>query len=278
MLSKSKIGNVTARILLWMWVLFTFFIISLAVMNSFKTSAEIYTNLWAIPVSINWANYENALFTSQMYRYFFNSVFICVMTLLILTIISAMAAYILARFPFKGKWIITALVVFGLGVPEQLLLIPLYRTISAMGLVNSFTGMITVYTSLCVPFTIFVLIGFFTSLPNDIREAAIIDGASESYTFWKVMFPLAQPGLIAVASFNFVWMWNEYLLALVFTNDKSVRTMSLGMYALQNSMTFTIDWGALYAGVVLMFVPAVIVFILLHKYIISGITLGAVKG
>lgn len=278
MLSTSKKGRIVAYTLLGLWLGFIILIIGVAIMNSFKSSAEIYAGIWSLPTAISFKNYQKALFTSQMYRYFFNSVTISASTLVALTIISSMCAYILARYTFKTKKLFIILIIFGLGVPEQLLLIPLYKTLAAINLVNTHLGLITVYTALCIPFTVFVLVGFFTSIPNEVKESAIIDGCSENGAFWRIMFPLAQPGLVAVASFNFVWMWNEYLLALVFTNDKSIRTMSLGMYALQNSMTFTIDWGALFAGVGLMLVPAMVVFIVFNKYIISGVTLGAVKG
>ncbi|WP_367923992.1 carbohydrate ABC transporter permease [uncultured Ruthenibacterium sp.] len=274
----SKTGKYIAWILLGGWALLNFFILGLALLNSLKTSAEIYADILSFPEQLYWQNYRNALVNAQMYRYFFNSIFIVGGTLVILTAICSMAAYVLARYHFRGKRILMLSVIFGMGIPDLLLIIPLYNMVSRMGMTDTKIALVLVYVALCIPFTIYVMIGYFTSLPNEVREAAIVDGCSEQGTFWRIMFPLAKPGLFAVASFNFVWMWNEYLLAMVFTSSKENRTMALGMYALQNSMTFTIDYGALFAGIMLMIIPAAIIYTLFHKYIVAGVTVGAVKG
>lgn len=276
--THSKFGTPVSRLILGVWTLLIFAILGLALMNSFKTSAEIYADILAFPTHLHWENYRNALVNAQMYHYLLNSIIIVGSTLVVLTIICSMAAYVLARYAFKGKQVLVTSIVFGMSIPDLLLLIPLYSMVSKMGLLDTRFSLILVYIALCIPFTVYVLMGYYSSLPNEVREAAIVDGCSEHRTFWKIMFPLSKPGLFAVASFNFVWMWNEYLLAMVFTSSKENRTMALGMYALQNSMTFTIDYGALFAGIVLMLIPAAIIFIFFHKYIISGVTLGAVKG
>ncbi len=278
MKNKSKVGKPAAHIILGIWSILILSILWIAVINSFKTSAEIYANILALPSHLHFENYRNALINSQLYRFFFNSVIIVGSTLVILTVICAMAAYVLSRFKFRGRQALITSIIFGMSVPELLLIIPLYSMLSKMNLLDTKFCLILIYVSLCIPFTIYVLIGHYNALPNEVREAAIVDGCSESKTFWKIMFPLSKPGLFAVASFNFVWMWNEYLLAMVFTTSKESRTMAFGMYALQNSMTFTIDYGALFAGIVLMIVPAAIIFMTFHKYIISGVTVGAIKG
>lgn len=267
-----------AIFLLGIWVLLTLAILGITLMNSFKTSAEIYADILAFPSHLHWENFKNALINSQMYRYMLNSLFIVGTTLIILTVICSMSAYVLSRFEFKGKKALVTSIVFGMSIPDLLMIIPLYRIISGAGFADTKESLILVYTVLCISFTVYVLMGYFSSLPNEVRESAIIDGCTETRAFWKIMFPLAKPGVFAAASFNFVWMWNEYLLAMVFTSSSENRTMALGMYALQNSMTFTIDYGALFAGIVLMLIPAGIIFICFHKYIISGVTLGAVKG
>jgi ABC-type glycerol-3-phosphate transport system permease component len=272
--------KVFARIALAFWTLLIVCILLLVVLYSFKTSKEIFLDPWALPTSIANVirNYVKAWSTSQMGVFLFNSLFIVSSSLIITLLVSAMAAYILSRFKFRGRNILTASLVLGMGVPLQLMIIPLYKLQSSLALTDTYQGLVIVYATVCIPFTVFVLMGFFSTIPTDIIEAAIVDGCGQNHLFWIIAMPLAKPGLIAVTSFNFVWIWTEYLLALVFTTKKSLRTISLGMYALQGSMTYAVDWGALFAGVVIMAVPSAVIFVLLNKYIISGVTVGAVKG
>ena len=267
-------------ILLSFWTLLICGVLAIAISFSFKSSVEIFQNPWTPPTSLETMirNYVKAWSTSQMGTYLFNSVVIVSASLIITLLVSAMSAYILTRFRFWGRKVLTASLVLGMGVPLQLMVIPLYKLLSTFAMTDTYRGLVIVYATVCIPFTVFVLMGFFSSIPSDIIEAATVDGCSQNRLFWKIVMPLAKPGLIAVTSFNFVWIWNEYLLALVFTSKKALRTISLGMYALQGSMTYTVDWGALFAGVVIMVVPAAIIFVLLNKYIISGVTVGAVKG
>jgi ABC-type glycerol-3-phosphate transport system permease component len=272
--------KIFAWIALVFWMLMIVGVLAIAVSFSFKSSVEIFQNPWSPPSTIKTAlrNYLKAWSTSQMGVYLFNSLLIVSTSLIITLVVSSMAAYILARFRFLGRNLLKVSLVLGMGVPLQLMLIPLFKLQSIFSLTDTYQGLVIVYATVCIPFTVFVLMGFFTSIPTDIIEAATVDGCNQNRLFWIIAMPLAKPGLIAVTSFNFVWIWNEYLLALVFTSKKSLRTISLGMYALQGSMTYTVDWGALFAGVVIMVVPAAIIFVLLNKYIISGVTVGAVKG
>lgn len=267
-------------IMLGFWTLLICGVLAIAISFSFKSSVEIFQNPWAPPTTIETAvrNYVKAWSTSQMGTYLFNSIIIVTASLIITLLVSAMAAYVLTRFQFWGKKFLTASLILGMGVPLQLMVIPLYKLLSTFAMTDTYQGLVIVYATVCIPFTAFVLTGFFSSIPGDVIEAATMDGCTQNRLFWKIVMPLAKPGLIAVTSFNFVWIWNEYLLALVFTSKKSLRTISLGMYALQGSMTYTVDWGALFAGVVIMMIPAAIIFVLLNKYIISGVTVGAVKG
>lgn len=262
------------------WTFLIVSILFIVVELSLKSSVEIFQDPWSLPTSFETAvaNYVKAWSTSQMGVYLFNSILIVSISLTATLLVSAMAAYILARFSFRGKKIIHTSLILGMGIPLQLMLIPLFKLMSSIKLTDSYVGLVLVYTTVCIPFTVFVLTGFFDSIPSDIVEAALIDGCTQNKIFWSVMLPLAKPGLIAVTSFNFVWIWNEYLIALVFTSSKSLRTISLGMYALQGSMTYTVDWGALFAGVVIMVVPAAVIFAIMNKYIVSGVTVGAVKG
>ena len=272
--------HILTGVVLTFWTLLIMSVLLITVMFSLKSSVEIFQNPWALPESIATAvkNYVKAWTTAQMGIYLFNSTLIVSASLTISLLVSAMAAYILTRFHFKGAKFLLTCLILGMGVPLQLMVIPLYKEMALFKLVDTYIGLVIVYSTVCIPFTVFVLTGFFSSIPSDIIEAADVEGCSQNRLFWTIMMPLAKPGVIAVTSFNFVWIWNEYLLALVFTSKKSLRTISLGMYSLQGSMTYTVDWGALFAGVVIMVVPAAIIFVIMNKYIVSGVTVGAVKG
>ena len=158
-----------------------------------------------------------------------------------------------------------------------LLFIPLFALLAGLKLINTIPGIILIYVSLSIPFTVYILTGFFSSLPQELEDAAVIDGCNEFDVFRKVMLPLASPGLITAAIFNFIGLWNEFQLALIFIQDPDKRPLSLSLYALKNSMTYSGDWAGLFAGVVIVIVPTVLLFIWLSERMISGITLGSVK-
>ncbi len=260
------------------WTMFIVLIIGWVIYSSFKTNVEIFQNPWSLPLSITFENYYHAWIRSNMSLYFLNSIIVVITSVGVGVFISAMAAYILSRFNFKLRNVILTIFISGMAIPFHLLLVPLYKQLMNINLIDTRIGLILVYISLWLPFSIFVLTAFFKTIPREIEEAAIIDGCSEYSLYWKVMLPLARPGLIAVAVFNFVGMWNEYMLALVFTSSRNLRTLSLGMYSLIDTMMYSANWGALFAAIVIMLIPAIIVFITLQRYVIQGLTLGAIKG
>jgi len=207
-----------------------------------------------------------------------NSVTIVFSAIIISLVVSAMMAQALTRYEYKLRKPLLSLMIFSISVPTQLLLIPLYAQLMNIGMVNTKIGLVLVYSALWLPFTLFVLTGFFRTIPREIEESAIIDGCGEFKMFLRIMIPLVQPGLICVCVFNFVSMWNEYMLALVLASKPNLRTLSLGMYALRDSMMYSSNWGGLFAAIIIMLIPAAIIFITLQKYLIQGLTAGAIKG
>jgi ABC-type glycerol-3-phosphate transport system permease component len=212
-----------------------------------------------------------------MGQYFLNSVIVVGAAVCLILGVSAPASYVLTRIQFPGvKWL-TNLFIAGIGIPYPVLFIPLFGMLAAFKVVDTLPGLILVYVCLSIPFTVFLLNGFFGNLPIELEEAAALDGASPYRTFLQVMLPLVSPGLLTAAIFNFIGLWNEYLLALIFITSAEKRTLSLGLYALQGSMTYTGDWVGLFAGVVIVMLPTILLFVFLSEKMISGITLGAVK-
>lgn len=274
----KKTKHIGTYLVLGLWALIIIGMIGWVLNNSFKTNLEIYQNPWGLPSVATLENYESAWGTMQMSKYFTNSVLIVFSSVFGSLVLSSLAAYALTRFEFFGRKLLLSVLIFSMSIPLQLLLIPLYEQLLALKMINTYHGLILVYSTMWFPFSLFVLTGFFRTLPKEMEESAIMDGCGEFRLFFQIMLPLVQPGLICVAVFNFVAMWNEYMLALVFASKPSMRTISLGMYALRDAMMYTSNWGGLFAAIIIMLIPAAVVFLTLQKYVIQGLTLGAVKG
>jgi N-acetylglucosamine transport system permease protein len=146
-----------------------------------------------------------------------------------------------------------------------------------LNLVGTLSGLIIIYVGTSIPFSVFFLTGFFGSLPSELEDAAMIDGCTEAQAFWKVMFPIAQPAIITLVIFNFIGLWNDYLWALIFVNTDQRRTLMLGVEAIMRAMRYTGNWAGMFAGIIILFLPTFVLFVLLSEKIISGITAGAVK-
>lgn len=263
---------------LFLYCAFTIFVFSWILMTSFKTNQELYANVWSLPKHLNFGNYIKAWDVLDLKICFLNSVIVGFISTICLNFIAAPAAYVLIRSRLKITRSINTLFVIGLGIPIPIILIPLLTLFAKLGLVDNLIGLIIVYIAVQLPFTVFLLAGFLRSLPIELEEAAIIDGCSYIGSFWKIIFPLATPGLITASIFNFVSIWNEYFIALVFITSESKRTISLGVYSLQTSMLYTANWVGMYAGVIILVIPTVIIFVILSERIIAGMTRGAVKG
>ena len=263
--------------ILGLWSLFTVFVLLWIGLASLKTNRELFLNVWALPTKLQFQNYVKAWSQLHLGSYFLNSFEVVMASVIIILVLSAPASYILSRAKFRGSNLLILIFVAGIGIPLPLLFIPLFVILAQIKLINTLPGLGIVYVASSIPFTVYMLTGFFASLPQELEEAAILDGCSDIEVFTKVMLPLASPGLITAAIFNFVFLWTEYQLALVFISAPEFRTLSLGLYALENSMEYTGDWVGLMAGVVCVVVPTIILYIFLSERMISGITMGAVK-
>ena len=276
-LAKKWAAHIPAYLILGAWSFFTLFVIVWLILSSLKTDNELFKDVWALPTQIHLDNYAKALFAVDLGTYFVNSVVVVLTSVVVILALSAPASYILSRKQFKGSNLITLIFIAGIGIPLPLLFIPLFNIMTALSINNTLYGLGVLFVALSLPFTVYMLTGFFGSLPVELEEAAIIDGASDFQVFFQVMLPLGMPGLITAAIFNFIGLWNEYQLALVFLNDPNKSSLSLGLYSLSNGMQYTGDWVGLLAGVVIVMVPTIILYIILSEKMISGITMGAVK-
>ncbi|HTQ11538.1 MAG TPA: carbohydrate ABC transporter permease, partial [Fimbriimonadaceae bacterium] len=227
--------------------------------NSLKSGYQIVSHPWSMPTSPHWVNFKNAWDEAGIGQALLNSVIVTIATLVILLPIGSMAAYVLARYSFPGRNLIFGTFLGGMMFPNFLVIVPLFFLVRSLGLWDTRTGLILVYVAYSLSFTIFVMTGFFQSLPHELSEAAMIDGCSHARTFWKVMLPLARPGLIVVGIFNAIGLWNEYSLALVLIPSPSNWTLPIGIAQVTMTEQYQSDWGALFAGLVIVMMPVLIV-------------------
>jgi len=246
--------------------------------SSIKPGYEIVSSPWSLPNPVHLINYSKAWNENGLGHAFTNSILICVGALIILLPAGAMAAYVLARYPFKGSQIIFGTFLGGMMFPFFLVMVPLFFLMTQIHLFDTKIGLILVYVGFSLSFTVFVLTGFFQTLPNELAEAAMLDGCNDHATFWKVMLPLAKPGILVVGVFNAIGLWNEYGLALVLMPSPQNRTLPLGIANLASTQQYGSDWGALFAGLVIAVVPVLAVYWLFRNEIHRTMMAGALKG
>jgi N-acetylglucosamine transport system permease protein len=246
--------------------------------TAFKSTSELFASAWALPVEWKLDNFVEAWTEAQIGDFFWNSIFVTISTLMVQLFLGAMASYALAKYRFRGQNLIYYGFLAGLMFPIFLGLVPLFFLVKGLGLLDTYLGIILVYAAFGLPFTVFVLTAFFRTIPTTIMEAGIMDGCGHFTLFLRVMLPLAKPGLTTVGIFTFISIWNEYILALVLLSSSHLRTLPLGIAILQFVQFYEVDFGALFAGLVIVMLPTLVCYIVLQEQITKGITVGAVKG
>jgi ABC-type glycerol-3-phosphate transport system permease component len=255
------------------------------VASSFKTDEAIFRDAFAFPAldALATENYANAWSGARFGDYFVNSVLVTASSVALILLLGSMAAYALARFHHAAGRAVFWLFLAGLMIPVQRSIVPLFFELRALGLLDSLPGLVLVYTANGLPFAVFILAGFFRGLPRSLYEAAVVDGCGEAGAFWRVMLPLARPGLATVAIFQFIGIWKEYFFAFMLASGGDVggagaRTLPLGLANLAITAQYRSDYGMLFAGLVMVTVPILMIYILLQKHLVKGITAGAMKG
>ena len=251
--------------------------------SSLKADEAIFLDAFALPPfgDLRFDNYVRAWDGAQFGDYFLNSVVVTVASVTLIVLLGAMTAYALSRFAHPLGPATFWLFLAGLMIPAQLSVVPLFFELRALGLLNSRLGLILVYTANGLPFAIFILAGFFRALPRSLYEAAVIDGCTEAGAFWRVLLPLARPGLVTVAIFQFIGVWKEYFFAFMFASGDGTggaRTLPLGLANLAITAQFRTDYGMLFAGLVIVTLPILAIFVALQRHLVKGVTAGAVKG
>ncbi|MET8213815.1 carbohydrate ABC transporter permease [Streptomyces sp. NPDC005373] len=264
--------------LVWVLVAFNVGILVWILLNSVKSTRDLMGSPWSLPASLHWENFSRAWAAGNFGPAALNSLVLVAGTAAATVLLAAPAGYALSRLGARTAGPATSLFAIGLGIPAQAIFLPLYSVMGKLGLVNSLWGLWLLYTSTSMPFAVFFLTGFFRSLPAELEEAAALDGAGPSYTFWRIMLPLTRNGLVTLLLLNIIGHWGETFFALVFIQDQSLQTLPLAMLGFLQQMQYTgADWGGMFAGIVVVVMPLVLLYLWLGRRIIEGMTLGSGK-
>lgn len=273
----SLLGHLGHRLAVLAYVLFALFPIYWTVKISLTPKTLLYSEgvtLW--PSAISLQSYLDVLRTTAFPLYFLNSVIVSVATGVIVTLIAAAAGYALSRFRFKGKRAVAFFLLLTQTFPLLMVIPPIYRIMAQLGLIDTLTGLIIIYTAFNIAFATFLMQSFFDGIPGDLEEAAMIDGCTRFGALRRVILPLTLPGMGATLGFVFTAAWSELLFALMLINAEAKKTFAVGLLSFIGK--FAVDWGQMMAASVLALIPACLFFALLQRYLVAGLTAGAVKG
>lgn len=260
--------------LFFFYCLIALYLIPLLGINSFKTKTDLINNTLGFPKTFTLENYRIILLEDNFIRYFFNSIILSVSSLTSLLFVASLCAYGLSRYKFKGQNILRIYFLLGMMFPIQLGILPIFIMIRSMHLTNTFLGMVLIYTA-NMSLAVFIFSNFFRTLPNALYESALIEGAGEFTIFSRIMVPISKPVFATVGILNFVTIWNDFYMPLVFLTKKNIKTLPLGIYSYMNN--FLANWHLVFAAVTLALIPVMIIFFAFSRFLISGLTAGAVK-
>ncbi|MDF5753966.1 carbohydrate ABC transporter permease [Spongiactinospora sp. TRM90649] len=286
---RARIGPMAAlsHVALLVWTVLVAVPIVWTFLASVKTEDEIFGDAWSLPAALRFDNWARAWEQAQIGQYMINSIVVVFFGVLGTMLFGSMAAYVLSRYRFRGSKALYLLFVSGLAFPVYLALTPLFFVVQNMGRVpvigpflglNSHVGLILVYIAYSLPFTVFFLAAFFRTLPTAVAEAAFVDGASHSRVFFRIMLPMARPGIVSITVFNILGQWNQYQIPLVLlagAKDKWVLTQ--GIADISTAAGYDADWAALFAALSMAILPMLVVYTVFQRQIQAGLTAGAVK-
>jgi ABC-type glycerol-3-phosphate transport system permease component len=273
----DKTVSTISHVALIAWVVVICAPLLWVLMSSFKTTQQIFASPFTLPTSFNFDNYVSAWTTASIGSYFFNTVIVVGFSLVIVMLLGAMCAYYLARYEFRGSRIIYYLMLAGLTFPVFLAVVPLFQTLRSFGLLNTFPGLIITYVAFALPFTVFFLYSFFRTLPQEVAEAAMIDGAGPWRIFFTIMLPMATPGMASVAIFNFLGLWNQFLLPIALNTNTANYVLSQGMASFASQAGYAVNFGALFAAVVITVVPVLVTYIIFQRQLQGSVSQGLLK-
>jgi N-acetylglucosamine transport system permease protein len=260
-----------------------------AFMASIKQDSEFYGSPWALPVGVHLQNFADAWLKAKMGSFMLNSVLVTVIALGLLLIVALPASYVLSRFKFRGNGFWNMMFMAGLFINVNYIIVPIFLMLnngdkmfrSLLGhpvLLNNLFVLAVVYAAMALPFTIYLMSGYFKSLPKEFEEAASVDGAGYFRTMVQVIMPMAKPSIVTVILFNFLSYWNEYIISMTLLTKPTLKTLPVGLMNLMAAQKSAVQYGQMYAGLVLVMLPTLIIYILVQKKLTQGMTMGGLKG
>jgi raffinose/stachyose/melibiose transport system permease protein len=278
-MEKSKgYSSLVGKVLIILFLVIEIYPIFWILMSSLKSTQEFnLTPSYALPHSINFQNYTKAWYQGKMNIYFKNSAIVTIISLFFIVFLSTTSAFALTKMRWKMRDKVLKIFLSGIMVPTAVVLIPLYRMYYMSGMLNTRFCLILTYIAFGLPLSIYLLRGYLTSLPDDIIEAAIIDGASIYKIFSQIVFPLMKTGIVTVCVIQFYFRWNDLIFSMTFISDTMLKTVQTGLLYFSD-MYGNRDWGVIFACITISVLPTLIVYVLMNKMVIEGMTIGSVKG
>lgn len=268
---RRGLGVVLGWAILGMIALSVIFPLLWMVMSAFKTTAEIFAGPWELPAEPTFRSFGRA-WDYGVSSYVLNSVIVTVGSVIGAVLISAACAFGLTKVRLRGSALITMVILGGMMLSPTVALVPLYGLLNTLGLNNSLLGLIVLYVAYKIPFTMFLIRGYMLTLPAEVQEAAVIDGASQWTIFWRVIMPLCKPIILSACVLQALFAWNEFTFALVFLSSDALQTLPVGLFSLQTDIAN--DWSVIFAGIVISAIPMVVLFITFQRYFIRGLADG----
>lgn len=248
------------------------------VIASLKTSAEILDSPWSLPKHLTFANYVNAFTRAKMASFAMNTVIVTALSLGILLLLAVPSSYAISRFRFRGRRALHTVYMAGLFIQPIFILVPLFLLMNRLGIDDNRFWISVVYAACQLPFSIYLLIGFFKSIPRDFEQSATIDGCGYYAALRRIIVPLAKPGIVTVCVFSFFGFWNEYAMALTLLFTEIKKTISIGLANLMEVQRYATDWGALFAGLVIVLAPTILLYAFAQEKLTEGLQMGGLKG
>lgn len=273
---RFRLPNVIKNIFLTLFAFIITYPILFVLLGSFKSNKEIMMDPFGLPSKLSIANYSKAWNEGVLYALFKNSIIVTFTSVILVVIFASFIAFVMSRENFKFKYFLYPVIIIGITVPYQIGILPLFMQLNSFHLTNTYLGLIIVYTVYNLPFSTFIMYGFFKHISKDIQEAAAIDGCGNFRMYFNIIMPLSPAVITTVCIFNLMFIWNDMFFALVLIRSKFLKTLTVGLFAFQGQ--YMNDYATMFAGIIIVSLPMIILFLVLQKRFIEGIASGAVKG
>ena len=274
--------KITVRNSAFYLAIFSFLIVQMypmfwLILSSFRPNLDLSNKPFSFPSTLTIENFQSVILKSNIFIYIKNTIIVAVVSLFLIVLISSMASFAISKMRFGLGDRVYSYFITGLTIPYIVTVIPLFIMFTSLNIIDSYMALILPMVAFSLPVSILLFVNFFKFIPNELIEAAIIDGCSITQVFTKIILPLSKNTIVTVVAMNLIFIWNDYTFSLVFINSTEMKTISLGLQDFIGSHGVT-DWGATYAAICISTLPTLILYFLLHKQITGGMTLGAVKG